>query len=65
MDLLNEQRSLIHTGRLIRQSDQDREDLFVMLFDNYRASSPLNFSPRSQLIMHSACSRYDTFSPEG
>ncbi|KAF4610695.1 hypothetical protein D9613_007108 [Agrocybe pediades] len=35
MDLLNEQRSLIHTGRLIRQSEQERDELFVMLFDNY------------------------------
>lgn len=36
MDLLNEERSLIHTGKLLRQPDGlDREELFVMLFDNY------------------------------
>lgn len=39
MDLLNEQRSLIHTGRLLRQPDSGVEELFVMLFDNYRACS--------------------------
>ncbi|KAF8972796.1 Dbl homology domain-containing protein [Flammula alnicola] len=35
MDLLNEQRSLIHTGRLFRQPDNGIDELFVMLFDNY------------------------------
>ncbi|KAH9479303.1 Rho1 guanine nucleotide exchange factor 1 [Psilocybe cubensis] len=36
MDLLNEQRSLIHTGKLLRlDNGQDRDELFVMLFDNY------------------------------
>ncbi|KAJ3510704.1 hypothetical protein NLJ89_g4518 [Agrocybe chaxingu] len=40
MDLLNEQRSLIHTGKLLRQPDSGLEwsgwtELFVMLFDNY------------------------------
>lgn len=40
MDLLNEQRSLIHTGKLFRQPEGGLEwsgwtELFVMLFDNY------------------------------
>jgi len=36
MDLLNEQRSLIHTGRLIRpEGGNTWLELFVMLFDNY------------------------------
>lgn len=44
MDLLNENRSLIHTGKLLRQPDSGFEwsgwtELFVLLFDNYRESS--------------------------
>ncbi|KAI0831970.1 Dbl domain-containing protein [Trametes gibbosa] len=40
MDLLNENRSLIHTGKLLRQPDTGFEwngwtELFVLLFDNY------------------------------
>ncbi|KAF9038574.1 CNH domain-containing protein [Panaeolus papilionaceus] len=39
MDLLHENRSLEHTGKLLRQPDNDRTsgwtELFVMLFDNY------------------------------
>ncbi|KAF8892159.1 Dbl-like domain-containing protein [Infundibulicybe gibba] len=40
MDLLNEQRSLIHTGKLLRQPESGLEwngwsELFVLLFDNY------------------------------
>ncbi|KAH8833200.1 CNH domain-containing protein [Flagelloscypha sp. PMI_526] len=40
MDLLNEQRSLIWTGKLLRQPDRGLElngwsELFVLLFDNY------------------------------
>ncbi|KAI0792219.1 Dbl domain-containing protein [Abortiporus biennis] len=40
MDLLNESRSLIHTGKLLRQPDTGFEwnswtELFVLLFDNY------------------------------
>ncbi|CAL1714491.1 unnamed protein product [Somion occarium] len=40
MDLLNENRSLIHAGRLLRQPDTGFEfggwtELFVLLFDNY------------------------------
>lgn len=40
MDLLNEMRSLIHTGRLVRKPDSGSErngwsELFVLLFDNY------------------------------
>lgn len=37
MDLLNEQRSLIHTGRLVRpENGNSWMELFGMLFDNYR-----------------------------
>ena len=41
MDLLNENRSLIHTGKFLRQPDTGFEwngwtELFVLLFDNYR-----------------------------
>ena len=44
MDLLNENRSLIHTGKLLRQPDTGFEwngwtELFVLLFDNYCESS--------------------------
>ncbi|KAF9466185.1 CNH domain-containing protein [Collybia nuda] len=40
MDLLNEMRSLIHTGKLLRKPDRGSErngwnQLFVLLFDNY------------------------------
>jgi len=46
MDLLGDQRSLLHTGKLLRQPDNTLEwngwtELFVLLFDNYRAYSPL------------------------
>ena len=41
MDLLDENRSLIHTGKLLRQPETGFEwngwgELFVLLFDNYR-----------------------------
>jgi len=41
MDLLNENRSLIHTGKFLRQPDTGFEwngwtELFALLFDNYR-----------------------------
>jgi hypothetical protein len=44
MDLLNENRSLIHAGKLLRQPDTGFEwngwtELFVLLFDNYRKYS--------------------------
>lgn len=38
MDLLNEQRSLIHVGKVLRQPETGFDgwgELFVMLFDNY------------------------------
>lgn len=40
MDLLNETRTLIHTGKLLRQPETGFEwsgwtELFVLLFDNY------------------------------
>jgi hypothetical protein len=41
MDLLDESRSLIHSGKLLRSSEGNLEwngwtELFVLLFDNYR-----------------------------
>jgi RHO1 GDP-GTP exchange protein 1/2 len=41
MDLLDENRSLVHAGKLLRQPDTGFEwsgwsELFVLLFDNYR-----------------------------
>lgn len=40
MDLLDEQRSLVYAGKLLRQPDSAREwnwsELYVLLFDNYR-----------------------------
>ncbi|TFK21787.1 signal transducer [Coprinopsis marcescibilis] len=35
MDLLDEHRSLVHTGKLLQQENGQWIDLFVMLFDNY------------------------------
>lgn len=40
MDLLNENRSLVHSGKLLRQPESGLEwngwsELFVLLFDNY------------------------------
>ena len=42
MDLLDENRSLIHSGKLLRQPESGLEwsglsELYVLLFDNYRA----------------------------
>lgn len=44
MDLLNENRSLVHAGKLLRQPETGFEwngwtELFVLLFDNYRKST--------------------------
>lgn len=44
MDLLDENRSLIYTGKLLRQPDTGFEwsgwtELFVLLFDNYCKNS--------------------------
>jgi hypothetical protein len=41
LDLLNENRSLLHAGKLLRQPDSGSDpggwkELFVLLFDNYR-----------------------------
>jgi hypothetical protein len=35
MDLLNEQRSLIHSGKLLLQPKVGSDEYFVLLFDNY------------------------------
>lgn len=57
MDLLDENRSLIHAGKLLRQPDTGFEwngwsELFVLLFDNYcksKCSARLQsiYSPQS------------------
>ncbi|RDB18533.1 Rho1 guanine nucleotide exchange factor 2 [Hypsizygus marmoreus] len=49
LDLLNESRSLIHTGKLLRQPESSNDDggwveLFVLLFDNYLVMTKLNES---------------------
>ena len=46
MDLLNDTRTLIHTGKLLRQPETGFEwsgwtELFVLLFDNYSKSGRL------------------------
>ena len=46
MDLLNDTRTLIHTGKLLRQPETGFEwsgwtELFVLLFDNYSESGRL------------------------
>lgn len=51
MDLLDENRSLIHTGKLLRQPDSGLEwngwsELFVLLFDNYRAYESFSYLSR-------------------
>lgn len=43
MDLLNEQRSLIHTGKLLRQPEGGSDEFFVILFDNYCESLVVKF----------------------
>lgn len=53
MDLLDQNRSLIHSGKLLRQPDSGLEwngwsELFVLLFDNYsesRVSCTLHLIP--------------------
>ena len=49
MDLLAENRSLIHKGKLLRQPDTGFEwsgwsELFVLLFDNYCKSFEMEYS---------------------
>ena len=46
MDLLDDNRSLIYAGRLLRQPESGRtwNELYVLLFDNYREST-LHFLP--------------------
>jgi len=52
MDLLNENRSLIHTGKFLRQPDTGFEwsgwtELFALLFDNYRRGIERGFFSKS------------------
>lgn len=67
MDLLNENRSLIHTGKLLRQPDTGFEwsgwtELFVLLFDNYRTCSIQPTTFKHSHVLHS---RYDQAQGEG
>lgn len=57
MDLLDETRTLIHTGKLLRQPETNFDitgggwtELFVLLFDNYRKSRSISI--RVVLILH-------------
>ena len=66
MDLLNENRSLIHTGKLLRQPDSGFEwsgwtELFVLLFDNYRKL----FRHISAGVLFTFSSCYDKAEGEG
>jgi hypothetical protein len=62
MDLLDQNRSLIHSGKLLRQPDSGLEwngwtELHVLLFDNYRTE--ISFA-RTKIVsdcLH--CSGYD------
>jgi len=54
MDLLNENRSLIHTGKFLRQADTGSKwsgwaELFALLFDNYRRGLDIVFFPQVSL----------------
>jgi hypothetical protein len=62
MDLLAENRSLIHAGKLLRQPDtgvgrSGWSELFVLLFDNYCRSSGLIW--RACLLIAVAYSGHD------
>jgi hypothetical protein len=68
MDLLAENRSLIHVGKLLRQPDTGFEwsgwsELFVLLFDNYCKSSKLVW--RCRLLIAMAYSGHDKTKGEG
>ncbi len=61
MDLLDENRSLIHSGKLLRQPDSGLEwngwsELFVLLFDNYRS---FICHPNSMVYADCAISRFN------
>jgi hypothetical protein len=69
MDLLDENRSLIHTGKLLRQPDNGFEwsgwtELFVLLFDNYRGWNYISMSAHKRnLKLVDSC--YDETEREG
>lgn len=68
MDLLAENRSLIHAGKLLRQPDTGFEwsgwsELFVLLFDNYGKSSRRAW--RCRLLIAVAYSGHDKTKGEG
>ena len=43
MDLVNAQRSLMHTGKLLLQPEVGSDEYFVILFDNYCKSLVVEF----------------------
>lgn len=60
MDLLNQNRSLIHSGKLLRQPDSGLEwngwsELFVLLFDNYsewsKSACYIHIAERTSVVM--------------
>lgn len=61
MDLLDQSRSLVYSGKLLRQPDSGLEwngwsELFVLLFDNYSKLSCLHPPP---IRVDRNCSGYD------
>ena len=68
MDLLNDNRSLIHTGKFLRQSDTIFEwngwtELFALLFDNYCKGQSLICLPGHTHEASNSC--YDETQGEG
>jgi len=62
MDLLNESRTLVHVGKLLRQPETGFEwngwsELFVLLFDNY--CECVSFSVWDGMLNNFLCSGYD------
>jgi hypothetical protein len=67
MDLLDDNRSLIHTGKFLRQPETGFEwsgwsEYFVLLFDNYRK---LYLTIFSSVISSILASRHDETEGEG
>ena len=68
MDLLNQNRSLVHQGKLLRQPDSGLEwngwtELIVLLFDNYRTEIFFSMSRDGSDYLN--CSGYDETEGEG
>jgi hypothetical protein len=64
MDLRDQNRSLIHSGKLLRQPESGLEfsgwsELFVLLFDNYSQSESFLHKLRSDISHITLCSGHD------